>query len=109
MSHSCSAASLAEPGRSLRVRLVRGSNILATINTGVVCSEALLFFCNQHKAQVALLVSQIIQWAGRCRGDGNIKVIVPQAHMTSRTELSGNRHVIRLPALSGHLTLSAYV
>jgi len=54
-------------------------------------------------------IEQIIQWAGRCRGDGNITVIVPQAHMTPRTELSGNRHVIRLPALSGHLTLSAYV
>ena len=54
-------------------------------------------------------IEQIIQWAGRCRGDGNITVIVPQAHNTPRTELSGNRHVITHPELTGHLTLSAYV
>lgn len=39
-------------------------------------------------------IEQLIQWAGRCRGDGNITVIVPRAHATmSKTELSGKNRI----------------
>jgi superfamily II DNA/RNA helicase len=34
-------------------------------------------------------VEQLVQWAGRCRGDGFISVFTAASHMRERTELSG--------------------
>jgi superfamily II DNA helicase RecQ len=34
-------------------------------------------------------VEQLLQWAGRCRSDGLVTVILANAHMLQETELSG--------------------
>ncbi len=33
-------------------------------------------------------VEQLLQWSGRCRGDGRITVIVPKFHLKESTEMS---------------------
>jgi hypothetical protein len=34
-------------------------------------------------------IEQLLQWAGRCRSDGLVSVIMAHAHMLQATELSG--------------------
>ena len=35
-------------------------------------------------------IEQLLQWAGRCRSDGSVTVILAHAHMLQETELSGD-------------------